>query len=93
MDDKVNITKFIPHKDLQSNWSFFSVNFRGKEYVFGIKFAIKKTYTVHNKDGSPIIVPKTGEPQINFDSQPIIQSFTAEEYNKLIIGDKDENGV
>jgi len=87
MDMDTKITKFITHKDLQSNWSFFSINFRGKEFVFGIKLVIKKTYMALNKDGTPIINPKTGEPIINFDSQPIIQAFTADEYNKLAVGD------
>jgi len=88
MDEKITVTKFVPHKDLQSNWSFFSVNFRDKEYVYGIKLVIKKTYIAHNKDGTPIILPKTGEPQINFDSTPIIQAFMAEEYNRLAVGEQ-----
>jgi len=88
-DDQVKVRKFIPHKDLQSNWSFFSVNFREKEYVYGIKLVIKKTFVGLNKDNTPIIIPKTGEPLINFDSQPVIQSFTTEEYNKLAVGDNN----
>lgn len=77
----VSVTKFVPHVDLYSGWTFISIP--EDDVVLGMKNVIVKTYKVCNKDGTQQIAPN-GEKIYSVETQTILKFFKPEEYQQIM---------
>jgi hypothetical protein len=77
----VSVTKFVPHIDLYSGWTFVSIP--DDNIVLGLKNVVLKTLRVCNKDGSQQVAPN-GEKIYSMESQTIVKIFTNEEYQQMM---------
>ncbi len=83
MKDK--IIKSIPYVDLHSGWTFISLP--REDVILGIKTVIIQATTLHNKDNTPVVEPKSGRKVYGVNTQQVVRVFSKEEhaeYMKLV---------
>ena len=77
----VSVTKFVPHVDLYSGWTFISI--QEDDTVIGIKTVVIKTNRICNKDGSQQVAPN-GEKIYGVETNMILKIFKPEEYQQIM---------
>ena len=76
------IEKSIPYVDLHSGWTFLSLP--KEDVILGIKTVVIQAKTLHNKDNTPVIDPKTGIKLYGINTQQVVRIFSKEEYSEYM---------
>lgn len=84
-------TKFMPHTDLFSGWTFVSVN--ENDEVLGIKYVVLEVGGVLDKDKRQALNAQTGKNEYYIEGHIIVKVFTKDQYNKIVSTRTGVSGV